>query len=199
MPPAGAGAPPIDISRQARGLAIVLLYAAYENLLRGLVRGLLEAAAKTGAGNRRLRPGFRVSAIAGDLQSVKDTPGNRFKLEQALAIAHTLNESRICTVQSDWFPDDGSHMRRAQVTSVFNLFGLGDPASILKGAWERLDTIVNERNAIAHGRRGADEVGRAYTRQDLLDLVELWETSWLALIASIEVETATREFFRGPR
>ena len=198
-PPAGGANLPGDISRQARGLAIVLLYAAYENLLRGLVRGLLEAAAKTGAGNRRLRPGFRVAAMAGDLQSIKDTPGNRFRLDQALAIANALNQSRGCTVQPDWFPDDGTHMRRAQVSSVFNLFGLGDPAAILQGAWERLDTIVSERNAIAHGRRGADEVGRAYTHQDLIDLVNLWESRWLALIAKIETETAAREFFRSPR
>lgn len=198
-PNSGALASVVDISRSVRGLAIVLLYAAYENLLRGLVRGLLEAAARTGASNRRLRSGFRVSAIARELQAVKDTPGNRFRLDQALAIANALNQSRGCTVEPDWFPDDGTHMRRAQVRSIFRLFALGDPASILKGAWERLDTIVDERNAVAHGRRGADEVGRAYTQQEILDLVNLWEARWLELIARIQSETSVREFFRGPR
>jgi hypothetical protein len=90
-------------------------------------------------------------------------------------------------------------MKRAQVSSVFNLFGLGDPAAILQGAWARLDTIVSERNAIAHGRRGAEEVGRAYTQQDLINLVDLWESRWLALIAKIEADTTSREFFRSPR
>jgi hypothetical protein len=156
-PQNAGGLPPVagGIARAVRGLAIVLLYAAYENLLRGLVRGLFEAAARTGAGNRRLRSGFRVSAIARDLQAVKETPGSRFKLDRALSIANALNQSRGCTVDPDWFPDDGTHMRRAQVKSIFNLFALGDPGSILKGAWDRLDTIVDERNAIAHGRRGA--------------------------------------------
>jgi hypothetical protein len=188
-----------DVSREARGLGIVLLYAAYEHLLHSLVRGLLEAAVAIRSGNRRLKTGFRVAAVVNQLQSISDSRGGRVRPNTAREVVRTLDESRGCTVDVNWFPDDGTHMKRTQVSSFFDLFDLGDPASILREAWDRLDTIVDERNAIAHGRRRADEVGRQYTRQDLLCLVDLWEQRWLEVAAVIEQRTYDRSFFRSPR
>jgi RiboL-PSP-HEPN len=191
-----AAAPTVpDVSREARGLAIVLLYGAYENLLRAMTRGLLETAKHMGASNRHLRPGFQVSAVFNALQSTKDTPGGRVKPKQGLEIVTILTDSKGCTISSDWFPDDGSHMKRSQVASFCAVFGLGEPGPILREAWGRLDGIVDERNAVAHGRRTPDEIGRSYTRQELVDLVDLWEARWLDFIRRVERGSSRRRFF----
>ncbi len=196
--PPAAPAPP-DVSREARGLAIVLLYGAYENLLRALARGLLDTARQMGAGNRHLKPGFQVSAVFKALQSAKDTPGARVRPMQGLEIVSTLQDSRSCTISSDWFPDDGSHMRRPQVVSFCTVFGLGEPEPVLREAWDRLDSIVDERNAVAHGRRTPDEIGRGYTRQELLSLVDLWEARWMDFIRRVERSSSRPQFFLSTR
>src|SRR5262249_46431509 len=65
--PGGASS---NISRDARGLAILLLYAAYENLLTTLCRSLLELVQQLRVGNRRLKPGLRVIAAHARLLSL---------------------------------------------------------------------------------------------------------------------------------
>ena len=64
-------------------------------------------------------------------------------------------------------------MRCSQVYLFCDLFELGDPGLILKEIWDRLDTVVVERNDIAHGKATPEEVGRAYSSADVRSLVEL--------------------------
>jgi hypothetical protein len=193
------GLPASAVAREIRGLSIVLLYAAYEQLLYGLCRALLETASTLHVGNRRLRPGLQVFAALSDLQAVASGgPGGIWK-GQGLRVAKTLAETRQCTIASNAFPSDGSHMRRDQVKTVCELFGLKSPDIVLREVWGRLDTIVDERNGVAHGRLTADQVGRTYTIGDLNQLVDLWESRWGDFIDMVEVSAAGRDFFRYPR
>lgn len=192
MQPGGA-------AREARGCAIVLLFAAYENLLKSLTRGLLESGQQLRVGNRRLQPGFQAAAIASRLQSVVTGSQSKPRPMAVMEVVRTLSERRFHTVDPGWFPDDGSFMRQPQVVCFCTVFGLGDPGPLLQGAWNRLDAIVNERNDIAHGRRRPDEIGRSYTRKELLDLVDVWETRWIAFISEVETRSSTRDFYRAAR
>jgi len=66
-------------------------------------------------------------------------------------------------------------MKRSQVSLISDIFGLGDPGKILKEIWERLDTIVIQRNYIAHGKMTPEEVGRSYSSSEVKNLVDLWK------------------------
>lgn len=187
-----------DISRDARGLAVLLLYAAYENLLVTLCRSLLETAKQLGVGNRRLRPGLRLIAAHARLQAVSSlTPAAIWKT--GFEVVDTVSHSRECTISPDTFPNDGTHFRRSQVITFCRVFNLPDPAPILREVWNRLDTVVAERNAIAHGRLTASDVGRNYSLADMRQLVEIWDLRWNNFIDWIEIAAATRDFFRLPR
>src|SRR3954452_2802266 len=72
-PSNGGGSSPAAVSREARGLSIVLLFAAYENLLTSLTRTLLEGAIAVRVGNGRLQPGFRAFALMSAAKSVRDS------------------------------------------------------------------------------------------------------------------------------
>jgi hypothetical protein len=90
-------------------------------------------------------------------------------------------------------------MQTPQVTTFCRIFGLGDPAPVLREVWSRLDTIVTERNGIAHGRLTPDEVGRTYSLADLNSLVDLWEQRWGDFLRWVEQQASTRDFFRTRR
>lgn len=77
-------------------------------------------------------------------------------------------------------------MKASQVRLFCDLFDLGDPGPVLREVWPQLDTIVDLRNGIAHGRLTPDEVGRNYTHDEVLTLVNLWEIRWLEFIDWIE-------------
>ncbi len=187
-----------DISREARGLAILLLFASYENLLTSVCRGLLETAAKLRVGNRRLKAGLRLFAVFGHLQAVAKTSERKI-WKEGTRLLEQLALSTTCTVNTNLFPVDGSFMKASQVQLFCDLFGLGDPGLILREVWGRLDTIVSQRNQIAHGKQTPEEVGRSYSLSELHDLVDLWEERWSDFVNYIGQRASSRDFFRTSR
>lgn len=186
----------LDISREVRGLVILLLFASYENLMKSLCRGLLEQAASLRVGNRRLKTGFRQFAVHNFLVSISKSSEKKIWKDSGKKLLECAFSSRGCTIDTNIFPEDGSFMRCSQVYLFCDLFELGDPGLILKEIWDRLDTVVVERNDIAHGKATPEEVGRAYSSADVRSLVNSWERRWLEFIDHIEAEASARDFFR---
>lgn len=187
------------ISREARGLVIVLLFAAYENLLHSLTRTLLEAATRLHVGNKRLRPGFRAIALVASAKSIKDASEKKLfsdglpRLVEAAGLG-----GRTCTIDVNTFPDDGSFMKTSQITVWCELFDIPNPHLLLHRTWGKIDTVVSERNAIAHGRLTADQVGRGYAEQDIKQLIEDWRLDWIDFLNDVDIRASTRDFFRVP-
>ena len=185
--------------REARGLAILLLFASYENLLTSLCRRLLEMALALRVGNRRLRRGFRLFAVHNQLQAIAGASDGRIWRDIGPRLLDCAFDSRQCTLNPDLFPADGSFMKRSQVVLFCDIFELGDPGPILKEVWSRLDTVVTERNGIAHGRLTPEEVGRCYSLGEIRELVDLWETRWKSFIGNVESRARERGFYRYNR
>lgn len=184
-----------DISREARGLAIVLLFASYENMLTSLCRSLLEAAAKSRARASRLKPGIRLFLVHDELQSLM--AGGRKKLWNASGpnIVSALTNRPVREINKKLFPDDGSFMKSTQVAVFCKVFDFDHPAVTLNDIWAKIDTIVDQRNGIAHGRLTPDEVGRIYTHDDIVALINRWEDRWIAFLDSIEAHCSERAFY----
>ncbi|MDT0164984.1 hypothetical protein Q9R32_05390 [Actinotalea sp. AC32] len=187
------------VAREARGLAILLLFAAYENLLYSLTRTLLDAAKGLRVGNRRLRPGFRMFAISGAVASLRTVGDKRLFSSAIPKLLHAAADGRQCTIDVDAFPSDGSYMKSSQVVLWCDVFGLPHPGSLLSNVWSSLDAIVSDRNGIAHGRLTPQDVGRRYTESEIRALVEAWSMDWKSFLDAVESAASTRDFFRLPR
>lgn len=185
-----------DAGREARGLVIVLLFASYENLLTSVCRRLLEIASTLRVGNRRLHRGFQLFAVHNHLQSIAAASEAKIWRESGTRLLTCAFDSRACTINTNLFPSDGSFMKRSQVTLFCSVFGLGDPGPLLQEVWDRLDTVVTERNGIAHGRLTPEEVGRNYSLADIETLVMAWEQRWISFIDHIERMAQDRCFYR---
>jgi hypothetical protein len=65
------------------------------------------------------------------------------------------------------FPGDGSHYRVGQVETIWKIFGIaGEPVPHPR-LIGRIDELVSKRNAIAHGRETAHEVGRRFSPDEM--------------------------------
>lgn len=189
----------VDVSREMRGLAIVLLFAAYESLLTSATRTLLEAAISLRVGNRRLKPGFRMFALEASVRSARDVSDSRlFSRALPRLVSVAAKSDRTSTINPDVFPADGSFMRDSQVELWCDLFDIGRPAAILTRTWNDLNGVVADRNAIAHGRLTPEVVGRRYTETELRDLVENWSADWRDFLNHVEGLASSRSFFRLP-
>lgn len=204
--PVGQQAARGRVEREVRGLAIVLLFAAYENLLYGLTRTLLETASKLRVGNRRLQPTFRAFAVAGSADSLI-TIGQTGRKGRAKVFASALptlmevsqRSTPPNTINPDIFPDDGSYMKCSQILYWAAAFNILNPQLPLARVWPTIDTVVANRNAIAHGRLTPQEVGRDYSISEIFQLVDDWEDSWLAFLDHVALAASNRDFFRLPQ
>jgi hypothetical protein len=188
------------ISREARGLAIVLLYAAYEQLLTSLTRTLLEAAIGLRVSNRRLKPGFRVFALHSAAMSAREVSSRKLFTKALPELVRTASlGDRTSTIDAGIFPSDGSFMKRTQVELWTRLFEVGNPQALLPKVWNNLDGVVSQRNGIAHGRLTPQEVGRNYTEDELRELVQDWAKDWDGFLLHVQSLASTRDFFRSPR
>jgi hypothetical protein len=187
------------ISREARGLAIVLLFAAYENLLKTLTRTLLETAASLRVGNRRLQPGFRAFALAAAVDSVRNISPRKMYVKALPELVRIADPGgRVCTINTSAFPDDGSFMRQSQIKVWCATFNVPAPNRILSRIWTDIDTVVARRNAIAHGKRTPGDVGREYTEAEIRSLIDRWRDDWTNFISTVETLATQRDFFRIP-
>lgn len=194
----GAGLPG-PASREARGLAVVLLFAAYENLLKSLTRTLLEGAINCRVGNQRLKPGFQTFALKSVVESTRaKNPKELYVSILPNLVTAVSTGGRTCTISPGSFPDDGSFMKTSQIELWCRTFDVRHPASILRRTWGSVDAIVTERNGIAHGSRTPDEIGRTYTEADMRSLIADWHYDWHDFLTHVEGLASTRDFFRKP-
>jgi hypothetical protein len=188
-----------EVGQTARGVTMVLLFAAYEQLLTSLCRSLLETASTLRVGVRRLTPGFKVFAVFEKLQGVSATSLNSIWKKHGPEMIEILQGGQVGSLTTTVFPADGSFMRASQVTLFCSLFGLPAPGPVLKEMWGGLDTVVIARNDIAHGTLPADEVGRRYTYDEMLAITYLWKVRWTEFLDLAEQEAAHRDFYRTKR
>ncbi|WP_256791982.1 HEPN domain-containing protein [Terrabacter sp. Ter38] len=190
---------PGPVAREARGLVVVMLFAAYENLLKSLTRTLLEAAIRCNVSTKRLQPGIMTFAL---LNATKGTLAKGTKKLFSDSLPELIDTFRSgqsdCRINSAAFPDDGSFMKSSQVALWCEVFDISNPPSILRHTWQALDGVVSQRNDVAHGARTPGEVGRLYTEQEMRALVDQWRGDWTIFLQHIESAASTRDFFRVP-
>jgi RiboL-PSP-HEPN len=190
-----ANASPID--REVRGLSVLLLFAAYENLITTLCRQLIDAAKSLNIPNGELKIGIRQFAVHSMFISMNASSQSKVWRETGRkAIECILNDTN-CTLDSQIFPSDGSFMKKSQVLLFAEIFELGDPGAILKEAWVSLDAIVSQRNDIAHGKSTPAEIGRSYSSQDIRTLVDNWETRWIEYLQLVKMLANKRRFYKA--
>lgn len=187
----------VDASRDARGLAIVLIFAAYENLIRTLTQSILEEVKRSRARGLNLKPGLQTILIYPELQSVLDLGNTRNWPKKSSKVVKTMLTKHSREIDTATFPDNGEFMKASQIIELCQVLDLPHPGSMLRNTFHRIDAVVSQRNQIAHGDQTADQIGRDYSDLDLTNLINEWETDWLRFVQAAESQCNTpRHFLR---
>ena len=70
-------------------------------------------------------------------------------------------------VNNQVMPHDGSHFRYSQLRFLLRVFGINRLPIRHQIHAARIDEVVRNRNAVAHGRETAENVGKRYTQSDI--------------------------------
>ena len=169
----------------AKGMAFVQMYAIYEYTVTSAVRAAVDAVALHGHPIKELTPCLLSLFLDPELQSlqnstVKTAWAARLKL---LDRASSNDPARI---NNTVFPIDGTHFRASQLQLIFDVFGIKGIPAKRRRHLGRINDVVENRNAIAHGRDTAENIGRTHTRADILLAFRQMQSVCLFLIKIIK-------------
>jgi hypothetical protein len=148
-----------------RGLFYVHLYAAIEKTLNELVEDTLLTIKNKNIRNKDLKIHVNVISLHPKLLSFKDCSSKNF-LERAKSLF-------LGTESDDIFPINetmmGMYMQNIHYSTLQNLSVLFELPNFVPSPLDQIiiDEIVSKRNAVAHGREQASEIGQSFNCQQL--------------------------------
>jgi len=150
-----------------KGLAFVQLYATYEYAVRSAVQATLVALRAAGVEIRTLRRDLLALVLDSHWDSASTCGRPRVWDSRMALIAHVDSREPTSTLRDDLFPSDGSHYRLNQLRTIWKVFCIAAPVVPEPRLMGRIEELVENRNAVSHGRRRPEEVGARYSWQDI--------------------------------
>lgn len=178
-----------NFSRIAKGLAFVQMYAVYEYTVVTLVRSAVDAITAHRHPMKDLTPWLMALFLDPELRSLQDSPP-KSAWEARLKLFNRVFSDNPASVNNTILPIDGSHFRSSQLKLIFRVFGIKRLPAPRKRHLGRVDEVVDARNAIAHGRETAENIGRNHTRADVLQAFRQMQSVCLCLIQAIKMHCA---------
>jgi hypothetical protein len=174
-----------DDALSAKGLAFVQIYAAYEFSVRAVVRTAVDAIKLHGHKAQELIPSLMALFMDAELTSLRDC-GIAKVWESRIKLFDRLFSEYPASIPNTVFPRDGTHYRHGQLLTIFKVFSINRPPAQRRNHLHLIDTMVNHRNDIAHGLETASNIGRRYSRGDILQMNRQIKSVCLLLISAIE-------------
>ena len=170
-----------------KGLVFVQIYAVYEYTVNSVVSAAIDAVVNNNLKLNQLSPSLMALFLDAELSSLRDGQkknewANRLKL---LRRAHSKEVALLPTDTAP--PSDGSHYRYSQLELIFEVFGIKRMAVRRQKHKQRIAEVVGHRNAIAHGRESAEDIGRRYTHSEIRTAVRQMKSVCLLLINVLNV------------
>ena len=185
-----------DPANAAKGLMFVQVYAVYEFSVNSVVREAIDSINAYSHKMKDITPSLMALFLDPELHSLRDCGrdkiwNNRLKFFER-AFSNDLAELPNNTKP----PTDGTHYRHTHLQVIFRVFGISRLPARRRAHFQRIDEVVNNRNAIAHGGETAEEVGRRYTRADILHMARQMKSVCILLISVLNDFCADRSLHR---
>ena len=176
----------VALASACKGLAFVQLYATYEYSVRSAVQATLVALCAAGVEIRTLRRNLLALVLDPHWDSASDS-GRPHVWDSRMALIASLDSSELTsTLRDDLFPNDGSHYRIHQLRTIWKIFSVSGPVVSEPRLIGRIEELVENRNAISHGRLTPEEVGSRYSWQEVASRVNDTDTIAGHVVSSLE-------------
>ena len=176
----------VALASACKGLAFVQLYATYEYSVRSAVQATLVALRTAGVEIRTLRRDLLALVLDSHWDSVSKSGRPRVWGSRMALMASIDSSETTSTLRDDLFPSDGSHYRIQQLHTIWNIFSVSVPVVSEPRLIGRVEELVENRNAISHGRRTPEEVGGRYSWQEIASRVDDTDAIAGHVVSSLE-------------
>lgn len=183
---AAATGPTQDVAATCRGLLFVQLYGVYEYAVGTSVQAALDFIRTNGLSANNLRNSVLSLVLHPDWESVGMVGRDKVWDKRHKLLDRSIDTTPLSGLNVDLFPSDGSHYRNGQIETIWTVFGISLPIVPDRRLLGRIDELVENRNAIAHGRLTARDVGRNHSTRDMQRRIEDTREIAIYIIRTIE-------------
>jgi len=177
----------LPLAATFKGLTFVQLYATYEHVVRGSVQSMLSSISAETPEYRHLKAHVLSLALDARFEATSNC-GPRRRWETRIALLEEATSANPASAIPDTaFPSDGSHYRVRQLQTIWRVFGIAEPVVPESKHNGRIEELVENRNAIAHGRSTAEEVGRRYSDPDISDCIDDIDAICLHILTTVHM------------
>lgn len=152
--------------RVMKGLFFVHLYGTLEFAVLQSVRESIGHLNSRGLMFKDLRPELLGLGLNAQCDSLGDV-GPSKKWEKRHELFKHVNASLPVTFDDSVVLTSGRNVDGTELDSIWTAFGLSTPSTPSPSARQRLTTLVQNRNSIAHGNESPGQVGGRYSVNDL--------------------------------
>lgn len=178
------------------GFTVVYLYAVFEFTITRAVKQLSQLI--TDYNVRACDVAYPIMTLVHEprVASVRDS-GKRTRISSRLNLFLGLSNKQKAVIYDNVIVPDLQNIWVKSISDTFSVFGIsGDYLSNLANG-SSIAQLVNDRNAVAHGRERPETVGAAYTTADLDDLISKIETESQFIVSRFENFFEGREFIEN--
>jgi hypothetical protein len=173
------------VAKVMKGLFFVYAYAMYESVVVRSFSIVIADVNQQAISHADLQPSMLPLALAREFQSVSEVARTKTWRRRSELIAR-IACADVVHIEEHVFPDDGSHYRAKQLDTIWEILGLASNPTIERRHRGRIDELVENRNAVAHGREFAESIGGRYTVSELTSCADDYEQIAVHLVASFE-------------
>ncbi len=174
-------------SAACKGLIFVNLYGVYEYAVRSGVQAVLAAIRSDRLCPRDLHSNLLALVLNPKFSSVSAAGRSKIWKHRFDLIREFESSTPLQMLDDTLFPNDGSHYRVGQLQTIWAVFGIDVPLLSELRLFGRIDELVENRNAIAHGRRTPEEVGGRYSQSEIEKRVDDIEKIAKHIVREMEI------------
>ncbi|MFG6282570.1 HEPN domain-containing protein [Sphingomonas sp. S6] len=175
------------------GFTIVFIYSSLEFSINRSVRQLSQLIS-----DYQVRKSDVCSAIMSLVHDPKTkalmSAGKKTRLQARYDLYVSTRSNTIATIHDELLAPELQNVWAKSIKDVFQSFGITDNITSDPSSQDYIDRIVNDRNAVAHGREAPDEIGARYTVAEMDALITRIEHEARHIVESFRVFYDARHF-----
>lgn len=153
----------------SRGMFFVYAYGLYEKIIHKIIAETINILNNTSTPIDKCTYALYSLIFDKEFEGLHNV-GNDHKWEKRWNISQIMVSNPNMNIRSDIFPTDGKNIRYRQLDSLAKSFGIKENILPSNSVGGYLEELVNNRNYVAHGNFTPKEIGRKYTKKDLLKI-----------------------------
>ena len=158
----------LDFQATSYGLFFVYIYGVYEAIIKQIVSVTINELNHSGVGINSCIIELYSVLLSNEYDALYQI-GNDKKWEKRWDISKKIKLNLPIDIPSVLFPTDGRNIKVRQLESIKNSFGIDRDVLPRPEIGGYITEMVDHRNHIAHGDVLPNEVGRSYTKTDILN------------------------------